>query len=221
MRNIFLLLMLTLVMDSSLSTAATKKVKSLDGTSEASADAPTYGQGPLSSSAAALSLARSASEGAGRLSRSGAYCYRAVKQIIADAFGKDLQCVRGILSNGSAKNAGPDLLRFGFVLDNSKCDEPGTVRVYKGVRTRRKASAGDIHGHVEVVGEERMYHSFYSSPEAINQTMPGRRILTGCYVADNAKFKSGPGGDCPPAKNSLKTKGSSGTKNLRKRMGVE
>lgn len=199
--------------------AATKKVKSLDGTSEATADTPVFGQGPLSSSAAALSLARSASEGAGRLSEQGALCYRAVKQIVADAFGKDLQCVRGILSSVSAKNAGKDLLRFGFVLDNSKCKEPGTIRVYKGVRTRRKATAGDIHGHVEVVGEEGMYHSFYNSHEPINETMPGRRILTGCYVADNAKFKSGPAGDCPPAKKSLKTKGSSGAK--KKRMGVE
>ncbi|WP_413943320.1 hypothetical protein [Bdellovibrio sp. HCB-162] len=153
-----------------------------------------------------LKLAQSASEGAGRLKEKGALCYRAVKQIIADAFGKDLACVRGILSSGSAKDAGGDLLKMGFIQDMSSCNKAGAVRVYKGVGAPGyRKLPGDIHGHIEVVGDEGMYHSFYSSSMSMDDSMPGRRILTGCYVPHYDKIRSAPLSQCPNSSVSYKT----------------
>lgn len=225
MRNKLLLCFVLFSFSVSLSTsqAVTKRPKSLDGGSDASGDAnASFSQSTSSPSAASLNLARSASEGAGRLKEEGALCYRAVKQIVADAFGKDLLCVRNILSSRGAKDAGGDLLRFGFVKDMSKCKDPGTVRVYSGFRSRKyRPTDGDIWGHVEVVGDEGMYHSFYSSTEPIDESMPGRRKLTGCYVPDTAKISQGPAAQCPAANKSLKTRRTEGSKNLKKKMGVD
>jgi hypothetical protein len=228
MRNILLLSLVVVffALGASPSQAFTKRQKSLDGGSEASGDALSNFSHLVSTpSDAALSLARSASEGAGRLKEDGALCYRAVKQIIADAFGKDLLCVRNILSSRGAKDAGGDLTRFGFVKDMSKCKEPGTVRVYKGVRSRKyRPTDGDIWGHVEVVGDEGMYHSFYSNTEPIDEDMAGRRILTGCYVPDMSKISSGPAAKCPEAKRSLKTHrppGSQYLKDQREKKGAQ
>lgn len=155
-----------------------------------------------------LQLARSAGEGAGRLKKMGAYCYRAVKQIVADAFGKDLNCIRSILNEGSAYEAGEDLEQMGFVNDSSKCKTPGAIRVYKGQKIPGiRRLAGDIHGHVEVVGDEGMYHSSFSSALPLDESMrpPGRRILTGCYVPDEKAIDNGPAARCPPSKKSLKS----------------
>lgn len=220
--RLILLLILSVSLSVPSSYAFTRRPKTIDGGSEASGDASTnFSQSTSSPSAAALNLARSASEGAGRLKEDGALCYRAVKQIVADAFGKDLLCVRGILSSRGAKDAGSDLLRFGFVKDSSKCKEPGTIRVYSGRRLKKfNPLDGDIWGHVEVVGDEGMYHSFYSSTEPIDESMPGRRILTGCYVADTAKISQGPASGCAEAKKSLKTHRSPGSRH-KKKSGVE
>lgn len=149
------------------------------------------------------SLAHAASSGAGHLSKKGSLCYRSVKQIVAAALGKDLGCIRGLLSSVAAKNAGRDLERIGFHNDSSQCKTQGAIRVYKGVPFKgARRLAGDIYGHVEVVGDDNNYHSFYSSSMSMDDSMPGRRILTGCYVPDDAKVKSGPAGRCPAAHSS-------------------
>lgn len=143
------------------------------------------------------SLARAASDGAGRLREKGALCYRSVKQIVAVALGKNLGCIRGILSSVAAKDAGRDLERLGFRKNMSQCKTPGAIRVYRGVRVRgTRALAGDIYGHVEVVGDDHDYHSFFSSSMSMDAAMPGRRILTGCYVPDPARVNAGPAARC-------------------------
>lgn len=151
-----------------------------------------------------LQLARSASEGAGFLNTDRALCYKGVKQIIADAFGKDLNCVRKVLSSGAAKDAGNDLTRAGFVNDMSQCKQPGVIRVYKGNKMPGyNALPGDTYGHIEVIGEEGMYHSFNNPSSApIDERMrpPGRRVLTGCYVPDASKIRSSPLSSCPAGK---------------------
>jgi len=141
-------------------------------------------------------LANSATAGAGRLN-DGPYCYRAVKKIVAHALGANLGCVRGILSAGSAFQAGGDLQRAGFRNDMGQCRSPGAIRVYRG--TGSGPLAGDRHGHVEVVGSDGRYHHFTSSNSPIDQTMPGRRILTGCYVPDATRVSQGPLGRCRSA----------------------
>jgi|GEM_PF-2047562 len=146
-------------------------------------------------------LAQSASDGAGDLPSGSkkALCYRSVKQIVADAFKKDLNCVRGLLSSGSAKDAGSDLEKIGFVDDRSKCTTPGVIRVYAGYKKTKWATAGDIHGHVEVLGDDGNYHSFYRSPLPMDESVspPGRRVLTGCYVPDYNKVRSSALAKCP------------------------
>lgn len=155
-----------------------------------------------------VKLAQSASQGAGNLKEKGALCYRAVKQIIADALGKDLACVRSILSSGSAKDAGADLLRMGFIEDPSNCKTPGAIRVYKGYKpSGYRPTAGDIHGHIEVVGDDGEYHSFYRSSLPMDESVSpaGRRALTGCYVPHYDKIRSAPLNKCPDSKVSYKS----------------
>lgn len=142
-------------------------------------------------------LANSAALGIGR-SNAGPVCYRSVKRIIAHALQKNLGCVRGVLSGGSAVNAMNDLPRAGFRNDMSSCNSPGVLRVYSGVRGGGRRLAGDTHGHIEVLGSDGNFHSFYTSPEPIDRTMPGRRILQGCFVADSNSISQSAIGRCGP-----------------------
>ena len=146
----------TLVLGVEGSWAFTRKVKDISGSSEATGDAipAATTERFIPPSEAALRLARSASAGVGASAGTN-YCYRAIKYIIADAFGKNRECVRSkLLTQGSAKNAGPELLKIGFVLDNSKCKTPGTIRVYRGAHLKGyRDDKGTIHGDVQVVGE--------------------------------------------------------------------
>ena len=148
-------------------------------------------------------LASAASGGAGRLvpSETSPYCYKAVKQIIAKGLGKDLECVRGIITGGKAIDAVTSLPQAGFVMDMTKCRTPGAIRVYKGVGTPAgfKRQSGDTAGHIEVVGEDGWMHSFYNSPVPLDESIrpPGRRPLVGCYVADPEKISTGPISKCP------------------------
>ncbi|WP_374075221.1 hypothetical protein [Bdellovibrio bacteriovorus] len=183
----------------------------IEGNSNSSLPATSY-----SPSDDMVKLAQSASQGAGNLKEKGALCYRAVKQIIADALGKDLACVRSILSSGSAKDAGADLLRMGFIEDSSQCKTPGAIRVYKGSKPygKYRPTAGDIHGHIEVIGDDGEYHSFYRSSLPMNESVdpPGRRALTGCYVPHYDKIRNAPLNKCPDSKVSYKSGTGSGQK---------
>jgi hypothetical protein len=180
----------------------------IDGGSDATADAlSTNPGGFIPPSNVALRIARSASSGVGS-DVDYAYCYRAVKKIIADGLGKDLNCIRTILNDGSAKNAGKDLLELGFVLDMNKCDVPGTARVYSGRPVKgRRNTAGTYHGDIQIVGDDGMYHHFWAESRPSNVRNPEGRVLTGCYVPDANKIASGPAAKCPAtAYKTLKTK---------------
>lgn len=125
-------------------------------------------------------------------------CYRAVKTLIAHALGKDLGCVRGIISGGAAKDAATVLPRAGFVDDRSQCKTPGVIRVYSGAHIAgNRHLEGDWAGHIEVMGNDRNYHSFYSSPEPIDETMgSNRRRLIGCFVPNDSSVAQGPLSRC-------------------------
>lgn len=156
-------------------------------------------------------LAASAAAGVGR-SNEGPVCYRSVKKIIAHALGKDLQCVRGIVHGVSAYMASTVLIQAGFYNDQSKCTTPGAIRVYRGnpmARGGRLPTAGDTHGHIEVVGTDRQYHHFTSSALPIDHQymMGARRILTGCFVPDENKIKNGKLGRCPAARGAASSSG--------------
>lgn len=165
-------------------------------------------------------LANSASAGAGRL-YDGAYCYRAVKKIIAHALQKNLNCVRNALPGGSAmydraaSDAPRDLTRAGFRNDMSACNTPGVIRVYRGVRGGGRALKGDIHGHIEVLGSDGNFHHFTSSAQSIDKRLPGRRILEGCFVGDSASVDAGPLGKC--SKSLVQDSGGNGRQRARGR----
>lgn len=135
-------------------------------------------------------IADSAASGVGRDS-SGYRCFRSVKKIIADGLGKSLSCTRGLIYGGAAKDALTSLPQAGFVDDRSKCHTPGVILVYKGRRVwPYRRIPGDTAGHIEVLGSDGEYHSFYSDPLPIDATIGGgkdRRILSGCFVPDPAK----------------------------------
>lgn len=177
--------------------AWSRKLKSIDGVSQSTGDALQSPSRFVPPNDIGMRIAKSASAGVG-YSAGQNYCYRSVKFIIADAMGKNRDCVKSHMVQGSAKDGGSDLLKVGFELDNSKCNTPGAVRIYKGVRRRGYApTKGDIHGHSEVVGDDGMYHHFLSSSRPIDQIKPGGRILTGCYYPDFDKISQGPIGSCP------------------------
>lgn len=178
------------------SDAFTRRVN-IDGESQSSGDALQSPSRLVPPNDIGMRIAKSASAGVG-YSAGKNYCYRSVKAIIADAMGKDRECVRSHMVQGSAKDGGSDLLKVGFVLDNSKCNTPGAVRIYKGVRRRGYAvTKGDIHGHSEVVGDDGMYHHFMSTTTPADVYNAGRRVLTGCYYPDFDKISQGPIGSCP------------------------
>lgn len=193
----FSVLTFLLVVNFEESEAFTRRVKNIEGESQSTGDAMSSPSRFIPPSDIGMRLAKSASAGVG-YSAGKNYCYRAVKYIIADAMGKNRDCVKSFMGQISAKNAGVDLLRVGFVLDNSKCTTPGAVRVYKGVpRPGGKPSKGDIHGHSEVVGDDNMFHHFMSTSRPADVYNAGRRILTGCYYPDMDKMSQGPISTCP------------------------
>ena len=138
-------------------------------------------------------------------------CYRGVKQIIAAGLGIDLNCARGIMSGGNAIDAMNELPNLGFENlgpTSPVCDQPGVVRVYRGVASKMSQSAaeklvwsefgrhhnqGDISGHIEVVGSDHGYYSFlraYRPITANNNSHNGmkqRRTLAGCFVVNDSE----------------------------------
>lgn len=154
------------------------------------------------------SIAESAARGVGR-DNSGPVCYRSVKKIIADGLGRNLNCVRGIVYGGEAVDAAKVLPKAGFRDDRSKCNAKGVIRVYKGYLTgtgKKGKLAGDTAGHIEVLGSDGNFHSFYENPTPIDHDMKGRRILIGCFVPDVRRIESGALGKCPKANKSQGTK---------------
>jgi hypothetical protein len=142
-------------------------------------------------------IAQSATNRIGQTNGGKPICYHAVKTLIADGLGKDEGCVRGIISGAEAKDALQALPRAGFVNDMSKCHVPGVILVYRGRHLPGyRHLAGDTAGHIEVLGSDGGYHSFFNGSEPISKTMPGRRILAGCFVADESKINSGPLAKC-------------------------
>ena len=138
-------------------------------------------------------------------------CYRGVKQIIAAGLGLDLGCTRNILSGGDAIDSMGQLPNLGFKnqgVNSPVCDQPGTVRVYRGIASKMSSSAaeklvwsefgrhhnqGDISGHIEVVGTDHGYYSFlraYRPITANNNSHNGmkqRRTLAGCFVVTDSE----------------------------------
>jgi|GEM_PF-6506028 len=115
-------------------------------------------------------------------------CGRAVFRILCKAGLVKGNC-NGVSGVNNAKDFGPQLLaKNGFVKDMSVCNRPGVVRVYNGDQTGLFHSmAGDTAGHIEIFGLDRQYHSFYSSPRSITQSMQDRygygqrRPLQSCW----------------------------------------
>jgi hypothetical protein len=126
--------------------------------------------------------------GSGRSAGSG-MCGRAVWRILWRA---------GLVHHGNpyssgvanAKDFGPRLRGEGFVLDMNACNKPGVVRIYSGNRsghTFRNHMTGDTAGHIEIIGLDHMYHSFFDSSRSISQSMQARfgyasrRPLQSCW----------------------------------------
>ena len=142
-----------------------------------------------SGSAFMKAIARAARAGRGR-SKPG-FCYSGVKAILRAAG------IRTGLPGGSAVNAYQDLKRAGFHDDRSQCHSEGTVRVYRGLASgmsntaaRRfmnqkgyRYSAGDNHGHIEVVGGDgRYYYNSTGKTFSLDSVMGSRRQIIGCFV---------------------------------------
>ncbi|MBX2993260.1 MAG: hypothetical protein KF681_00495 [Bdellovibrionaceae bacterium] len=145
-------------------------------------------------------LAKTAASGMGLNAGSG-MCYRAVKAFIAKALNKNEGCLRGIITGGSAIDAhrNGSLKRAGFVDDRSKCKTQGVIRVYSGHGGGRNAK----HGHIEVLGSDNKYWSFFSDYRPIDEYTRGARKLEGCYVPDPAKIAAGPLAKCGPFTGSM------------------
>ncbi|MCB0377685.1 MAG: hypothetical protein KDD33_04270 [Bdellovibrionales bacterium] len=124
-------------------------------------------------------------------------CAKGVRLALHCAAGKTgISALRGIHCGGSAIDyAGRGCLeKRGFRNDMSQCNTPGVVRVYDGVCSKRRGgrcnsgyrrvTAGDYHGHIEFLGTDKKYHSFYSSSTPINKSksLGKRRKLVACYV---------------------------------------
>ena len=142
-----------------------------------------------SGSAFMKAIARAARNGAGR--SAAGFCYSGVKAILRAAG------LKGWLPGGSAVNAYQDLQRAGFHNDRSQCQSEGTVRVYKGLangmsnaaaasyihRLGYRYTAGDNHGHIEVVGGNgRYYYNAAGKTFSLDSVMGRRRQLIGCFV---------------------------------------
>ena len=177
-------------------------------------------------------IAKSATCGAG-FGAGRNMCYRGVKAIIASGLGINLACARGIMKGGSAIDAMTELPELGFInrgSDSPSCKAPGTVRVYQGIASKMSHDAaeklvmsrfglhhnqGDISGHIEVVGEDKGYYSFFRAYRPISENnnvevklrngqhvkpthmMAQRRTLVGCFVVNDSEkahgtCKSGP-----------------------------
>ncbi|NJL26246.1 MAG: hypothetical protein HC902_14570 [Calothrix sp. SM1_5_4] len=108
-------------------------------------------------------------------------CWRAVWNVL-----KAAGLVRGELTQNSAKNALIDLGKFGFRNDMSACNRPGVVRVHDRTSVNvpsRSRTAGDTHGHVEILGLDGQYHHFTRSTQPITARFgEGRRPLKYCLV---------------------------------------
>jgi hypothetical protein len=143
-------------------------------------------------------MMRTIARNAKHLARAGRmYCYRAVKRAL---YGSD-KATRGKLNGGSAIDAMKELPRAGYTNGfPHACKMPGVVLVYKGPATgmsrsaaRRfmrqryglRATAGDIHGHIEILGDDGRYHHFNRGNLPINHPRrfgPWRRQLVGCFI---------------------------------------
>lgn len=111
-------------------------------------------------------------------------CWRAVHNML-----KAAGLVTHSLTQNSAKNAYSDLAKDGFYHDRNACNRPGVVRVYSPGPTPAqlkaqgiRSTAGDTHGHIEILGTDGNYHHFTSSSRPLSEIMPGRRILTHCLI---------------------------------------
>jgi len=110
-------------------------------------------------------------------------CWRAVHNVL-----KAAGLIRSPLTQNSAKNALLDLRKDGFRHDASACNTPGVVRVYGSTSVRvaaRSRTAGDIHGHIEILGTDGRYHHFTKSSNSIQARFgSARRPLKYCLVKD-------------------------------------
>lgn len=108
-------------------------------------------------------------------------CWRAVWEVL-----KAAGLVKGELTQNSAKNALVDLQKFGFRHDSSACNRPGVVRVYGSTTVAvpsRSRTAGDTHGHIEILGTDGRYHHFTKSINSIQARFgKDRRPLKYCLV---------------------------------------
>lgn len=140
--------------------------------------------GAVTSTDVADRIVQSAQSGAGSEGGSN-QCYKAVKAIIARGLGKNLSCIRGILSGGAAKDALQDLPRAGFV--QGSCSQEGSVHVYRGILNGRSGgnSPGDWAGHIEVKGAGAYYYGgspVYTAMKDTRNGQNGRRTLVACFV---------------------------------------
>jgi hypothetical protein len=117
-------------------------------------------------------------------------CGRAVFKILCHAGLVKGNC-NGRSGVNDAKNFGPLLLaKNGWVKDNHVCNRPGVVRIYNGNQSGnrfRNFMQGDISGHIEIFGLDHQYHSFFTSPRSMDQSMDIRygtslrRPLQSCW----------------------------------------
>lgn len=123
-----------------------------------------------------------------RFVRSGAragarYCARGVRFILENA---GLVPRRTPYQQESAKDFFKYLKHYGFVDDKRFCNTPGVIRVYDKTRvavSRRNRTAGDIHGHVEILGTDGRFHSSYSNHRSVDKQFgSGRRPLIHCLI---------------------------------------
>jgi hypothetical protein len=93
-------------------------------------------------------------------------------------------------SGADAKNMGRILARNGFIKDMSTCNRPGVVRIYGGNHSGhrfRNRLLGDRLGHIEILGTDYKYYSYFMNDRPINESMKykygyeSRRPLIGCW----------------------------------------
>lgn len=124
-------------------------------------------------------------------------CYRGWKNVAEHV---DRSIAKYVEGSRLAINALRDLPRAGFHHDPTKCNTKGVTRVYQGPATGMswrqtkafmwrkyhiRATTGDYAGHIEVLGEDGLFHHFKSSSRPINDPRhfgPWRRKLVACFV---------------------------------------